>query len=109
MLASEIGELQAKVVPYKNFKQRMTISRLEEQAGRRVTWDGDNVYSFPRKPITINGASRNFTNLKCHSCSNVFRIITLHDVQWSICPRCGGANVERPSRGEEIDFENRIK
>lgn len=110
MLSNEKGELKAKVLPYGNFKERMLISRLEERAGRKIAWDKKNVYSFSRDPRSRrSGANKNFVNLRCVSCNNVFRIIALHDVQWAMCPRCGGANIDKPSYREELHFESRIK
>ena len=121
MFAFEEGEVNAKAIPYKGFKERMLISRSEEELGRKIDYDDENVYSFPkrakkskyvrrRKHIKVkkyidSKANRTFENLKCNSCNSRFRIIALEDIQWSICPRCGGANIDKLNDREEHYFE----
>lgn len=124
MFAFEEGETKAKAIPYKDFKDRMLISRNEEGSGRKIDYDDENVYSFPKrakkskyikkskhikvKRYVDSKATRTFENLKCNSCSSRFRVIALEDIQWSVCPRCGGANIDKLKDREEQYFENKL-
>lgn len=53
--------------------------------------------------------TKDFKNLKCNSCSTIFRIVAkLHDIEYAMCPRCGGVNLDYPKRKEERKFEKQI-
>lgn len=120
MLTFEKNELQADVIPYKDFPERIRITKQEQKKKRRVTFDSENVYSFPyetkeskyiktkTREFRDGKSSRVFKNFKCNSCSTVFRIVALTDIQWSICPMCGGANIDFLGNREERDFEKII-
>lgn len=110
--------LKAKAIPYKSFEERIRITKQEQKKKRRVTFDSENVYSFPietkkskyikTREFKDGKSSRTFKNFKCNSCSTVFRITALTDIQWSICPMCGGANIDFLGNREEKAFENKI-
>lgn len=102
-----LGETQVEAIPFKNFKDRVRITKQEHRKGRITEHDDKNVYSFSKK-YKNSGANKDFKNFKCNSCGNQFRVITIGDIQWVVCSRCGGANIDKLTGKEEQNFENKI-
>lgn len=112
-------ELQVKTIPFSNFKERLRITKQELEKGKKIIFDEEHVYSSPKeiriskhvkfKRYRSSEANKEAENFKCNSCDMKFRIVALDDVQWAICPRCGGVNIDNLKGKEEMDFENNIK
>ena len=105
-------------IPYKNPVERLRITRIEERKGNKVKYDKNFVYSSPnpdRKPTVKferyvdSGASRQFRNFKCKSCDVKFKIVSLRDISWTVCPSCGGVDLEDLRSRDERVFERLIK
>lgn len=105
-----LGQTQAEVIPFKDFKHRIEITKQERKKGRITEYDDKNVYSFSKesKKYKYSGANKDFKNFKCNSCGNQFRVMTIGDIQWVVCSRCGGANIDKLTGKEEQNFENKI-
>ena len=111
--------LRAKAIPYKKHPERYKITTEELSKNRIVKSDSEFVYSFARETgrseylktskFKDGKSSRVFKNFKCNSCNNKFRIIALEDIQWAMCSKCGGVNVDHMKYVEEQIFENKIK
>ena len=99
-----LGETQVEAIPFKNFKDRVRITKQEYRKGRITEHDDKNVYSFPKESKKHKDSGAN----KGNSCGNQFRVMTIGDIQWVVCSRCGGANIDKLTGKEEQNFENKI-
>lgn len=102
-------------IPYKNPVERLLIKTKEERKGNRVEIDKNFIYSHaPKKPIRFeryvdSGASRQSESFKCKSCFTKFKLVSLRDIQWTVCPSCGGVDLEDLKSRDERLFERLIK
>lgn len=111
-------KIKPEVIAYKNPVERLLIKTKEERKGNKVEYDDKFIYSYPnpnqKKPVKFeryvdSGASRSFRNFKCKSCMVKFKLVSLRDIQWVMCPSCGSLELEDMRSRDARLFERLIK